>query len=69
MKKYFLDEKYNKFTKRLFTVISIGAFCIVFLASIGSVVGAVFYGIIYAGSVWILYFVFYWILKALPDKE
>lgn len=69
MKKYFFDEKYSNFTKRLFAVISIVAFCIGFLAGTGSIVHVVLFGVILAGSVQILYFAFRWVLKALPDSE
>ena len=73
MKKYFLkNQKYTKFTLRMFTTISIIAFITGFIImgwyiddSIG---GGLVFGVFCAASVWGIYAVIRWILKALPDS-
>ena len=75
MKKYFLDESYRKFTRRVCAVLSILA------GIIGLVVGIVVYnsgqyyidigaalGLLCVIGVWLLYWAIRWILKALPDE-
>ena len=79
MKKYFLDERYREFKRRVHIVLSILVGIIVFVG-IGAtdgfydltVVGALFVSALWAFGVWILYRVIHWvirwILKALPDE-
>ena len=71
MKKYFFDRNYNKFTRRLFTVLSVIA------GGIGFIVGVQRYyplfpiflmGVCFATVIWILYGLIRWILAALPDE-
>ncbi len=77
MKKFFLkDQKYTKFTKRIFTVISILAFIIIFLIIMvvsegerhGPLMGLT-YGAVTAACVWGIYGVIRWILKVFPDER
>lgn len=76
MKKYFLDEKYRRFTHRVCTFLSIIA------GIVGLIVGydngyyhefddyiaQAFWCVLFASVVWILYGAIRWVLKALPDE-
>lgn len=80
MKKYFLDERYRKFTRRVCTVLSIlvGIIVLVIVSvdykskssslhdSDYAVIG--FLSVLSAIGVWLLYWVIRWILKTLPDE-
>lgn len=68
MKKYFLDKEYQKFTTRIVFVLSIIAG--ITTSAISDIPDDDFLfwllGLGGALSVWVLYFVVRWILKALP---
>lgn len=74
MKKYFLDEKYKRFTRRVCIVLSliagiIGLIVAPFVFDLvlsDEVSGSLFFGILCAGVVWILYGTLRWVLKSLP---
>ena len=71
------DQKYTKFTIRIFIVISVLAFIITVLVTSvinpnaveGFFIGLIILGPIISVSVWIIYAAIRWILKAMPDDS
>ncbi len=75
MKKYFLkDQKYTKFTIRIFIVISVIVLIIGYILGVEANPSVPFFsgllcGISFVAVVWVIYVVIRWILKAIPDDS